>query len=278
MLELDRQLELGAFLKNRRARILPAHVGLPENGRRRTPGLRRAEVAMLAGVSIDWYTYLEQGRDIQVSNQVLESIARVLQLDDSERKHLFLLAHRQLPPETERPPLQVSDTLQRFLDQLGHAPACAIDAKLNIVAWNRAFSVVYGDYDHFNTRERNLLWQTFMSPAFLALKGAQWKDHALRLVAQLRAHYARFIEDNWYADFILDLQQHSIEFQQLWELHEVLDAPEGRKLIHHPVVKELAFEHISFQSIDVPDVQILVNIALPEYDTAQKLALLLNQK
>ncbi|MDN4618062.1 helix-turn-helix transcriptional regulator [Paenibacillus sp. PsM32] len=278
MLEVDRQSELGDFLKNRRARILPAHVGLPEHGRRRTPGLRRAEVAMLAGVSVDWYTYLEQGRDIQVSIQVLESIARVLQLDEFERKHLFVLAHCQLPPYIHPPQLQVSDTVQRFLDQLGHAPACAIDPKLNVLSWNKAFSVVYGDYSYLNEQDRNLLWRTFTSTEFIALKGSQWKEHALRLVAQFRARYARFIEDPWYTDFVMNLQKVSEPFRELWELHEVLDAPEGRKIILHPLVKELAFEHISFQSLDSPDIQILVNIALPEFDTARKLAILIDQK
>lgn len=101
-MSLDRHRELGRFLRSRRERLSPQEVGTPEGGRRRTPGLRRAEVAMLAGISPEWYTYLEQGRDIQVSAQVLESLARVLKLDADERKYLFLLAHRQYPVEKIR--------------------------------------------------------------------------------------------------------------------------------------------------------------------------------
>src|SRR5450432_1935558 len=137
--DLDRHHELAAFLRNRRARLSPEQVGLPSGTRRRTPGLRRGEVAMLAGVSPEWYTWLEQGRDIHVSGQVLESLARALQLDTNERSHLFVLALRQPPPvETFSPPT-ISPILQQFLNQLGTTPACVVDARLNVVAWNTAF-------------------------------------------------------------------------------------------------------------------------------------------
>src|SRR6476620_3213145 len=133
-LEWDRQQELVAFLRSRRARISPEQAGLPRGTRRRTPGLRREEVAMLAGVSPEWYTWLEQGRDMTVSVQLLESLNRVLQLDADERAHLFFLALRQPPPlETFSPPV-VSSILQQFLDQLGTIPACVVDTRLNVVA------------------------------------------------------------------------------------------------------------------------------------------------
>src|SRR6266852_1701738 len=163
-LELDRHHELAAFLRSRRARLLPEQVGFPRGPRRRTPGLRRAEVALLAGVSPEWYTWLEQGRDIHVSGQVLESLASVLQLDANERAHLFLLALRQPPPvETVSLPT-ISPTLQQFLDQLGTIPACVVDARLNVVAWNAAFRVVFGDYATLSEQERNLIWRLFTSP------------------------------------------------------------------------------------------------------------------
>src|SRR5436305_3290 len=134
-MELDRHHELAEFLRSRRARVSPEQVGLPRGTRRRTPGLRRAEVAQLSGVSPEWYTWLEQGRDITVSVQVLEHLTSVLQLDANEREHLFLLALRQPPPvETFSPPT-ISPTLQQFLNQLGTIPASVVDARLNVVAW-----------------------------------------------------------------------------------------------------------------------------------------------
>src|SRR5690349_4840416 len=132
-LELDRHHELAAFLRSRRARLSPEQTGLPRGQRRRTPGLRRAEVALLAGVSPEWYTRLEQGRDIHVSVQVLESLARVLLLDANERAHLFLLALRQPPPVEMYSPPTISPTLQQFLEQLRTIPASVLDARLNIV-------------------------------------------------------------------------------------------------------------------------------------------------
>jgi hypothetical protein len=223
-LELERYRELAHFLRNRRQRITPKQVGLPEGNRRRTPGLRRGEVALLAGVSLEWYTYLEQGRHIHVSTQVLESLVEVLQLDAVERKHLFLLAHRQQPPEQSQVQPEVSPTLQRFLEDLGTSPGCAADARMNIVAWNPAFCAVYGDYGTMSERERNLIWMTFTSEYFRKLKGNQWEEHALNCLAQFRARYGRFVDDQWWPDQIAALNSISPEFQQLWQHHDVLDA------------------------------------------------------
>src|SRR5262245_4098334 len=183
-LELDRHQELAEFLHSRRARLSPEQAGFSRGTRRRTPGLRREEVALLAGVSPEWYTWLEQGRDINVSVQVLESLARVLQLDDTERTYLFLLALRQPPPvETFSPPT-VSPTLQLFLDQLGTTPACVVDARLNVVARNRAHCAVFGIYYGQSERERNIIWRVFTQPGPKARTGRNspscvWRNFAL---------------------------------------------------------------------------------------------------
>src|SRR3954452_14323684 len=137
-LELERHHELAEFLRSRRARLSPEQLGLARGTRRRTPGLRREEVARLAGVSPEWYTWLEQGRDINVSAQLLESLARVLQLDTNEREHLFLLALRQHPPVEMYSAPTVSQGLQAFLDSLGTSPACVVDARTNVIGWNAA--------------------------------------------------------------------------------------------------------------------------------------------
>src|SRR5215471_14619606 len=161
-LEVDRHQELAEFLRSRRARLSPEQAGLSRGTRRRTPGLRREEVALLAGVSPEWYTWLEQGRDINVSVQLLESLARVLQLDDNERTYLFLLSLRQPPPVDTFSPPTISPTLQLFLDQLATTPACVVDARLNSVARNQAHRLVFGGRDDGRTeRERNLIWRIF---------------------------------------------------------------------------------------------------------------------
>ncbi|MGJ3197710.1 helix-turn-helix transcriptional regulator [Peribacillus frigoritolerans] len=271
----DRHKELGEFLRNRRGRLIPEQVGLSRGSRRRTAGLRREEVAMLTGVSVDWYTRLEQGRDIQVSISVLESLTKALQLDAIERRHLFMLAHRQPPPEDVQPKATISPTLKNFLNQLGTNPGCAIDPRMNVVAWNKAFCVVYGDYEKMTERERNLIWSTFTSSYFKEIKGEQWEEHALRFLAQFRAAYGRFIDDPWWTEQINELNRVSPEFRELWGRHDVLNTPEGRKLINHPIIGELGFEHISFQVIDSPDLQVLINIPIEEYNTSRKISQLL---
>src|SRR5947209_20348952 len=144
--EDQRLQELGDFLRTRRARLAPQDVGLPRGNRRRAPGLRRAEVAQLAGVSVDWYTWLEQGRPISVSTQVLESLVGALHLHANEREHLFFLAHQQPPPERAMEPESVSATLQHFLDHQGLSPAFVLGRRWDVVAWNEAARVFFADF------------------------------------------------------------------------------------------------------------------------------------
>ncbi|HEY0756256.1 MAG TPA: helix-turn-helix transcriptional regulator [Ktedonobacteraceae bacterium] len=193
-LELNRHHELAEFLRNRRARVSPEQVGLLRGTRRRTPGLRRGEVAQLSGVSLEWYTWLEQGRDIHVSGQVLESLASVLQLDANERAHLFLLALGQPPPVEMFSPPTISPILQQFLDQLGTTPACVVDPRLTVVAWNAAFCVVFGYYATLSEQERNLIWRLFTSP-LIKPGSEEWEELARVYLAQFCAEYGRFIKD-----------------------------------------------------------------------------------
>jgi transcriptional regulator with XRE-family HTH domain len=277
--ELNRYSELAHFLRNRRERLTPKQAGLPDAGRRRTPGLRRGEVAMLTGVSLEWYTYLEQGRDIHVSTEVLEGLAKALQLDAVERKHMFLLAHRQPPPEQLRTQTEVSPILQRFLDSLGTSLGCAMDARMNIVAWNRAFCAVNVDYDKLPEQERNFVWITFMSEDFRKIKGDQWEAHARRTIAQFRAGYARFVDDPWWSEQVEALSNLSHEFREYWELHDVLDTPDAYKVIQHPIVGELAFDHISFQPLEIAaDLQISIHVPLNDGITENKIRKLLERQ
>lgn len=271
--ELNRQQELAAFLRNRRARLAPEQAGLPRGTRRRTPGLRREEVALLAGVSPEWYTWLEQGRDIHVSMQVLESLARALQLDASEREHLFLLALRQTPASETYALPTVSATLQQFLDQLWTTPACAADARLNIVAQNAAHRVIFGDYDAASERERNLIWRLFALSARQA--NEEWEALARVYLAQFRAGYGRFINDPWWAEQIAALNRMSPEFQALWARHDVLNLSEGRKTIQHAVAGELVFDFVWLQTVDASDLRVLIHTPHPASDTADKIGRLL---
>lgn len=270
----NRNIELAHFLRNRRERITPKQVGLPGGGRRRTPGLRRGEVAELSGVSLEWYTFLEQGRPIHVSKEVLENLAIALQMDDKEREHMFLLAHRQPPPVKQTEQSKVSSVLQRFLDELGTSPGCALDARMNIVAWNKAMCVLHGDLSRASERERNLLWFTFTSSDFRQMKGDQWEEHARRTVAQFRAEYARHVDDRWWQEQVAALSEASDEFRTYWEFHDVLNYSYAHKIIHHRDAGELKFDYIAFQQSDNPDLQITIHIPL-DNETKAKIQKLL---
>ncbi len=272
-LELDRHHELAEFLRSRRARLSPEQVGLPRGTRRRTPGLRRAEVAMLSGVSLEWYTWLEQGRDINVSEQLVESLASALRLDAHERAHLFLLALRQPPPVKTFSPPVVSLALQQFLDQLGTIPACVLDTRLNVVAWNAAFCLVFGDYAASTGQARNLMWRLFNAPAHK--KGAAWEELLRVYVAQFRAEYGRFIDDPWWANQIAELSRISPEFRDLWARHDVANLSEGQKSIQHPLVGELTFDFLFLQTIDSPDLRLLIHTLRSDSGTAGKIERLL---
>jgi transcriptional regulator with XRE-family HTH domain len=266
--------ELANFLRTRRGRIAPERVGLPRGERRRTPGLRRAEVAQLAGVSVDWYTWLEQGRPISVSIQVLESLVQALQMDANEREHLFFLAHQQPPPEGTPLRERVSATLQNFLDHLDLSPAFAIGPCWDIVAWNDAACVVLYDFPNMTRRERNVVWLTFTSAPHRQLV-VDWDKHARRILAQFRTSYGRFPGDPWMTELINDLLATSPEFRVWWSDHEVLRGPEGKKVFNHPQAGSLAFEHLMFQMYDEPDLKVIVYTPINEGGTAAKIRLLL---
>lgn len=270
-LGLDRHRELAEFLRSHRAHLAPEKVGLSRGIRRRTPGLRREEVALLAGVSPGWYTRLEQGCDIKVSVQLLESLARVLQLEDNERTHLFLLALRQPPPVDTFSPPTISPALQLFLDQIGTTPACVVDVRLNSVARNRAHCVVFGIYNGQSERDRNMIWRVFTQAG---PKGPHWEEIARLCLAQFRAEYGRFVEDPWWAKQIAELTEVSPEFRDLWARPDVLNVLEGHKSVDHPRVGELAFEFLWLQAVNSPDLRIFVYTPRSK-ETADKIAQLL---
>jgi MmyB-like transcription regulator ligand binding domain/Helix-turn-helix domain len=226
---------------------------------------------------VDWYTWLEQGRPITVSTQVLESLVQTLHLNANERAHLFFLAHQQPPPERAMEPETVSPTLQRFLDHQGKSPAFVVGRRWDAVAWNEAARVVFGDYGQMTTFERNAVWRIFTSPIHRQLL-VDWEGHARRVLAQFRATCGRYPGDPRLRELIDDLMLRSPEFRAWWPDHEVLGAEEGYKTFNHPQVGYLMFEHLTFEVFDAPDLKVNVYTPLDEADTPAKLSHLLSER
>ncbi|MEL7654812.1 MAG: helix-turn-helix transcriptional regulator, partial [Bacillota bacterium] len=209
--EKQRYIELADFLKTRRAKILPSQVGISSATRRRTPGLRREEVAQLAGIGVTWYTWLEQGRPIRVSNQVIESLSRVLLLNKQERIHLHLLANQPLPAEIPGYHGVISPILQHVLDSMALCPSLIADQRWNVIGWNKAACVILGDFSKMSVRERNIVWSMFMDGKFKQLY-VDWEHHAKGLLGRFRSTCGQYIEDSWLTQFIDDLKKESKEF------------------------------------------------------------------
>ena len=271
-----RREELADFLRKRRAEITPEQVGLRNGGRRRTPGLRREEVAQLAGVGTTWYTWLEQGRDVRASLDVLEAVAGALRLSPAERAHLILLGRGEQPPACKAPPERVPATLRRLIENLGPNPAYVLGRRWDYLAWNRAACALLGDIGSVPRAQRNHLWLMFMDPLRRELF-ADW-DQAHRLaVAKFRADSASQLGDPAFEELITALRSSSPEFCKAWKRHEVARAGAGRKEIRHPVVGTMIFEHAVFNPAEAPEQRLVLFSPLPEQDTAAKLARLLER-
>lgn len=266
--------ELADFLKTRRAKILPSQVGLPITSRRRTPGLRREEVAQLAGIGLTWYTWLEQGRSIRVSASVIESLCRVLLLDKNERRHLYLLANQPIPAEVPEYKPAVNPALQHVLDSLVLCPSIITDQRWNVLAWNKETSLVFGDYAEKTVRERNIVWTMFTENKYKQLF-PDWSHYAKRLLGAFRASCGHYAEDSWLVQFIDDLKARSIEFQEWWSLHEIESCSEKFKKLNHPAMGIMEFEVNSYEVSDNKDLRMIVHVPLQGTQTAEKMKSLL---
>lgn len=269
--------QISEFLRLRRARITPADVGLSSNGRRRTPGLRREEVAQLAGVSVDWYTWLEQGRDIHASEQVLTSIARILRLDDAETRYLFTLAHgngtatQNLLSDSPTPkPESVSPVLQALLDGLETTPAVILDQRWDILAWNPAYCAFFVNVEAIPRDDRNALWLVFTNTLLHQLL-VDWDDHMMDVVAQFRADYGRNPGDPRCEEILNRVMAVSPQFRTWWPLHEVQDRHHRRKDYHHPLVGHLVMEENTFELAEHPGLRMVLFIPMPGTPTAERL-------
>lgn len=250
--------QLGTYLKDRRTRLDPAALGFT-GGRRRTPGLRREEVAQRAGISATWYTWLEQGRGGAPSAEVLERIAAALMLTDVEREHVFLLGLGRAPEVRYQAAEGVTPRLQRVLDALETSPALIKTQLWDVVAWNRAAALVLTDYAALAPEQRNILRMIFLEPRARAAQ-YDWESVARFVVAAFRADAARAgpgaapqVEA-----LVADLSRRSPEFAALWRDHDVDHYGGGLKRLRHPIMGPIAFEYSAFAVDGRPDLGMVI--------------------
>ncbi|MCX5096385.1 helix-turn-helix transcriptional regulator [Streptomyces sp. NBC_00365] len=274
---MDRSTEIREFLRTRRARVTPERAGLaPQPGARRVPGLRREEVAQLAGVSVDYYVRLERGRVQGVSHAVLEAVARALQLDDTERAHLFDLAR---PTETRvrrrRPlsPQRVRPVLYRALDSLG-APAIVLGRRMDVLAANGLGYALFTDFQARPHRERNFARYVFLDEAARALYADYWETAAGDCVATLHLYAGRHPDDPQLAELIGELSVQSDVFRRMWADHDVLAHTTGTKRLHHPLVGDLTLDYVVLAVEGDPDQNLTILTPEPASPSAEALAIL----
>jgi transcriptional regulator with XRE-family HTH domain len=269
-----RRAELSDFLRNRRASLQPEDVGLPGGGRRRTPGLRREEVAQLASVGATWYTWLEQGRDVRASLEVLEALAGALRMSQAERAHLVLLGRGEEAPPCKSPAERVSPTLRRLIENLGPNPAYILGRRWDYLAWNDAATALLGDLGAVPRASRNHAWLMFTDPSRREMF-TDWERSSRLLVAKFRADSARHLGDPEFESLIGALRKSSAEFSRAWERHEVSQSGEGRKDLRHPTAGLLSFSHAVFHPTEFSEQRLILYSPLPDHDTPAKLAALL---
>jgi transcriptional regulator with XRE-family HTH domain len=270
-----RRSELADFLRKRRAALQPEEVGLQNGGRRRTPGLRREEVAQLAGVGATWYTWLEQGRDVRASLDVLEALARGLRLTPAERIHLILLGRGEEAAPCPGPAERVSPTVKRLIQGLGANPAYLLGRRWDYLAWNDAAAAVFRDFGKLPREERNHAWQTFTDPQRREMM-PDWEKSSRLVVAKFRADSAHHLGDPAFEQLIAALRNASPEFCKAWKRHEVARSGEGRKILNHPIAGRLVFEHSVFHPQESPEQRLILYSPTDECGTREKLAELLS--
>jgi transcriptional regulator with XRE-family HTH domain len=277
MSDEQRRQDLADFLRTRRTHLSPEQAGIIGGGRRRTPGLRREEVAQLAHVGVSWYTLLEQGRALHPSSEVLQSIAEALHLTPDERRYLFALADQPLPGETRVSPEEVSPALRRIVDALSPMPAYIIGRRWNFLAWNTTAEQVLSISQSVPPYKQNAIWQIFANPQIHQIYSSQWEQVAQKVLAEFRAESVHDVDEAWLKRLVADLQRVSPEFRAWWPRYEVGGRADARKDIEHPMVGDLMFEHTTLQVPARPELKLMVYTPLPNTETPEKLQYLLDQ-
>ncbi|PAE88999.1 helix-turn-helix transcriptional regulator [Shouchella clausii] len=269
---------LSTFLKTKRAQIKPETIGLPTGTRRRTPGLRREEVAQLAGVSTTWYTWLEQGRDIKVSSVVLECISTALQLNNDERDYLYDLA-LEVKSEVAHPKKEQSKltpSLERILTELTYCPTIVTDRHCHIVGWNPAAGLVFLNFEQVPEHERNLIRLVFTRKELKTL-AVNWEHFAKGFLAIFRTYYGHYLGDGWYNQFIKEMSESHPEFQALWQESQVSKAPEIMIEFRHAKAGKMFFNLTSLQVQGEMDLRCSIYTPVEKTDTENKLKRLMKR-
>jgi len=246
--------ELGDFLRSRREKLTPQAVGLPAGRRRRTPGLRREEVAELAGIGVDWYIRLEQGRSVTPSVATVDALAHALQLGEAEHVHLRALAREPVHRTFVRE--QPSAAIVRLISGLNQ-PAYVTGRRWDLVTWNMAAQALFGFEDE-DGREHNILAYMFLDPRARELFGDDWASEGQRMVAQFRSTFDVWAGDRAFLDLIGCLRDGSPEFAAWWEDHEIRPVISGRKCLHHPAGERRCYEYATFQANDNPALKLVI--------------------
>lgn len=270
---------LSVFLKAKRAKLLPESVGLAPGTRRRTPGLRREEIAQLAGVSTTWYTWLEQGRDIRMSPSVLDCIATALQLTIDERKYLYALALESgtgVTDKEEEPP-EISPPLKKILEELRYCPTIITDRRTFIVGWNEAAANVFLDFGQVPMEQRNLIRLLFTRKELQRL-AVNWEHFIRGYLAIFRAYYGQYVEDDWYDAFIEEMKAVHPDFEPLWQQSEVQSAPEVLIEFRHAKAGKMLFHLTSVQVQGSADLRCSIYTPDPDSPTEGKLRKLMEPK
>ncbi|KRD09295.1 MULTISPECIES: helix-turn-helix domain-containing protein [unclassified Streptomyces] len=266
--------ELGEFLKARRAELSPSEVGLRAGERRRVSGLRREEVALLAAISTEYYTRIEQGR-LQASAPLLDELAKTLRLNDDQRAYLFdLAAKERVRPSASRERQQVDTQLQRMLDDLTASPAFVIGRRTDILGWNQLAAALWTDFGRYPEQERVFVRLLFTEPWMRTLY-ADWDEVTRLAIAQLRMESARYPDDQRLAALVEELSARDTQFRQWWTEHDVAMRGKGVKKLHHPVVGELTLDWNTLTCGTDPDQHIIVwnaEPATPSHDGLRLLA------
>ncbi|WP_217241327.1 helix-turn-helix transcriptional regulator [Streptomyces sp. AC555_RSS877] len=272
---LDQRAELSEFLRTRRARLKPEDVGLPDFGRhRRVPGLRREELAQLAGVSVAYYTRLEQGNGRNVSAEVLDAIARALRLTDAERAHLTHLAKpKQHKKKQSARTQQVRGALRQLLDTMDGIPGYIVGRRSDILVWNRMAAAVFGDWAQLQQQERNWARMVFLKPDYRELF-VEWEQKATDIVSYLRMDAGCHPDDPLLSALVGELSVKSEEFRRLWATHDVKEKSHGVKRMHHPLVGRLELSFETFKLVDDPEQSLITYHAEPGSPSAEALRLL----
>jgi transcriptional regulator with XRE-family HTH domain len=265
---------VASYLRAWRARVQPADVGLPVAGPRRTRGLRREELASLAGISVDYLVRLEQGRAVNPSPSVLAALARALRLDHTERDHLYLVAGQAAPKKTHVPS-HVTPSIQRLVDRLSDVPVAVYDAAWTIILWNSTWAALLGDPSALTGRDRNLIWRTFTGASGRVAKSAAevsaFEEFA---VADLRRVLGNYPDDTSLQNLVADLRRASSHFDELWQRHLVTQPDTGgAKTIQHPEVGPITL-NCDVLTVTGADLRVVVYTADPAAPDAQKLELL----